>query len=449
MSLHLGNLSSRISKDDLERAFVRFGRCTIQVKDKYGFVVYDNPPCAEKALKALRGKRICGEAITLSWSNKQPRAFDRFSRGGKSYDPPPRRNYSKNDPQDYKSEFKKTDNDSKDYVGEIDHTPLSDHNDDVGGSRKNRLENENILENDMEFDRYEPYHNDDKKESDEQKNNSLLNGSPSTRKSREREGTRRLEKVNYRPPQITHRGRRKEFGDSKGNWKDISKRIKRRPSSKSMSPSPRSSTSRGSGFKTLKSPSTSRIMSPTSSSLPIDLNRSPNDRRTDSKDSVLNGLAQSKELFEKEKVGAFENENITATIGNDWEERPTKLKEGEIKKVLTEKDTHRVREDVLAPESRTSNASSSAKMSSEEIYMVLKHYGLKCPEENDKNLPVEVYFGSARSWPWEIIYYRRLKKGPISAENYARRVAQNEEFGIVDKYIRSSSGWGELNENNS
>lgn len=75
--------------------------------------------------------------------------------------------------------------------------------------------------------------------------------------------------------------------------------------------------------------------------------------------------------------------------------------------------------------------------------MVLKHYGLEL-DENERNLPPQAYFGSARLWPWEIIYYRRLKKGPISIENYARRIAQNQEFGIVDKYVRSSSGWGEL-----
>ncbi|GKV31887.1 hypothetical protein SLEP1_g40544 [Rubroshorea leprosula] len=87
----------------------------------------------------------------------------------------------------------------------------------------------------------------------------------------------------------------------------------------------------------------------------------------------------------------------------------------------------------------------STSMSSEEMCMVLDHYGLELPDENEKHLSVQTYFGSARLWPWEIVYYRRLKKGPISTKNYARRVAQNKEFGIVDKYIRSSSGWAELN----
>ncbi|KAL9238875.1 hypothetical protein vseg_013246 [Gypsophila vaccaria] len=82
-------------------------------------------------------------------------------------------------------------------------------------------------------------------------------------------------------------------------------------------------------------------------------------------------------------------------------------------------------------------------ISKEELCRVLKHYGLKDSEDN-QHLGEEDYFGSARLWPWEMIYYRRLKKGAISTENYARRLAQNAAFGITDKYIRRSSGWGEL-----
>ncbi|KAF2307693.1 hypothetical protein GH714_030857 [Hevea brasiliensis] len=73
-------------------------------------------------------------------------------------------------------------------------------------------------------------------------------------------------------------------------------------------------------------------------------------------------------------------------------------------------------------------------LSSEELSVVLKHYyGLDLQAENERHLPADAYFGSARLWPWEIIYHRRLKKGPISIENYARRVDQNREFGIDDK----------------
>ncbi|KAK9122856.1 hypothetical protein Sjap_012458 [Stephania japonica] len=107
--------------------------------------------------------------------------------------------------------------------------------------------------------------------------------------------------------------------------------------------------------------------------------------------------------------------------------------------------------DTLAPvekldmDAPTSQFKSSLSISSEEMYTVLKHHGLSVPEETERSLPADSYFGSARLWPWEIIYYRRLKKGPISIENYNKRIAQNEAFGIVDRYVRSSSGWGEGN----
>ena len=88
-------------------------------------------------------------------------------------------------------------------------------------------------------------------------------------------------------------------------------------------------------------------------------------------------------------------------------------------------------------------------VSTEEICMVLNTYGLELPKDDENNLTIDALFGCARLWPWHVVYYRRLKKGPISTENYARRVAQNQEFGIVDKYVRSSSGWGEFSLENA
>ncbi|KAG8376790.1 hypothetical protein BUALT_Bualt09G0100600 [Buddleja alternifolia] len=642
MSLHLGNLSSHIRRDDLERVFRRFGRCTIQVKDKYGFVVYDYPASAEKALKTLRGKRICGEAITLSWSKMQPRAPHGFARGGKVYEQPSRkqpmkehvdRRLGSNNQRDFEMDFKQPDgegrklgssdlidestsyhlDDSKAYVEGKDHTAANGR----GGDGKNHLEDDrwgeqvvNPSSENLEFDRYEPYRSDDKKESDELNSRSPLAGSPATWKSQERRRTGQddqLEKPDYRdnqkslntcyacgevghkrhmcplrskrhvsrsrgrlgagtdasmmgqvsdrepltsqnhgrlprrgdssPLQITPRGKRKEFKEKKRNRRDYkdedqnhTKRAKAGPSfhsdytlSRSQSPSKsleslsqspshskslhlkkkspslsRSSTSRHSGHKPFKSISELRLMSPTFSP-------SPQKGQTDSKVSMVNaagtGLAQSQDLFEGETMvrsgtGPAISENVTAVMENECEARLSILEEEGTKKDLSEKDDEHchsvsrgsgdvlksnvpqsddgyhnadtlfhqsvkemrdsqsvnlLEEHMLDPESDVSlrsNASNPATMSSEEICMVLKHYGLQYPEETEKDLPVEIYFGSARSWPWEIIYYRRLKKGPILAENYARRIAQNKEFGIVDKYIRSSSGWGDLNEGN-
>jgi len=84
----------------------------------------------------------------------------------------------------------------------------------------------------------------------------------------------------------------------------------------------------------------------------------------------------------------------------------------------------------------------SLKLTTNEVITALKHYGVEA-QEDSSDQPVEKYFGAARLWPWEIIYYRRRKKGPISTENYAKRLEQNKEFGIVDQYVRSSSGWWE------
>jgi hypothetical protein len=95
------------------------------------------------------------------------------------------------------------------------------------------------------------------------------------------------------------------------------------------------------------------------------------------------------------------------------------------------------KQDVLAKNGRNK----SLKLTTNEVISALKHYGIEAQESSDQS--VEKYFGAARLWPWEIIYYRRRKKGPISTENYAKRLEQNKEFGIVDQYVRSSSGWWE------
>lgn len=106
--------------------------------------------------------------------------------------------------------------------------------------------------------------------------------------------------------------------------------------------------------------------------------------------------------------------------------------------------------EVPEPSDRTTREGVS--VSVEEMCVALRHFGAEIPgemeKEKEKHGSLESWFGSARLWPWEGIYYRRVKKGPISVENYERRVAQNREFGIVDRFVRSSSGWGEISQKN-
>lgn len=639
MSLHIGNLSAGTRVDDLQRVFRRFGRCTVRVKDKYGFVVYDYPAGAEKALKTLCGTRICGQALTISWSNRQPRNFQRPPTSEKSNGQPHRRYSMKEYPHRRLGSYGRRENemnfheaddelrigssdliheptrycqdDSKPYVRENSHTIPSDHHG-IGDGRKNHLNasrwdeqavdplNENYLENNLDFDRYEPQNSDGKKELDELTDISPLMGSPSVKKIQDGTGLSYNEKSKKscyicgkvghkmsncqlepkrhvsgfqgrpdpsgdivplssqdsdREPstskghqrllrrgdsftqEISLRGRGNELKDKKRNWMDYEGQDKsyferaRAPSSSSIhsdytssrsqspsrssQPSSRfksksvlsekissshgSSPSRQSGYKTFKSRPNAGSMSPTSSLLPKEVNQvvspSPNKAQKKSTGSLENvvTLEQSTDLFEEDtklrSVGAIGSQSISFSVENKCETRPANLEqEGMMKDPSgkdnnlyhsSSKDSHELESyvplsdgdehivDNLALHSMKgmkdsqneqhvaatefnypskSNASSSARLSLEEVHMVLKHYGLQHPEENEKDLPVEVYFGSARFWPWEMIYYRRLKKGPVSAENYSRRIAQNAEFGIVDRHVRGSSGWGELHE---
>lgn len=597
MSLHIGNLSPGIHIDDLQRVFRRFGRCTIRVKDKYGFVVYDYPASAEKALKTLRGTRICGQAITVSWSKQQPRSLQRLQTREKLNEQPQRRypvkehanqrlgpyDLRNNEINSHKADGElKTGSsnliygsvgygpgDSKSYAGGKSHTSLNDHGVEVG--RKNRVNvsrwdeqtvdplNENYLDTNLDFDRYEPHNSDSKKELDEHIELSPLVDSPSARKIKDRRGHSNNEKSQkscylcaeaghessncplepkrhisgsqerqhptvetvpfssqdsdrepstskghqrlprHRDPltrEISPRGRAKELKDKRRNKRDHEIQEKSRferardPSSSSpihsdyttsrsrspsrslrsfSQPSSRfklksvpskkvplrssreSSPSCHSGYKTFKSRSKAGSVSPISSLLPKEVNQSvscsPDKVQEDFNGSLANDvdLHPSTDLFDEEtqlrgSAGAIRSDNDDHIVDN--------LPLDSLKGIKDAQNEQRVGA-TEANISVKSNASGSLRMSSEEMNMVLKHYGLQPPEENEKDLPLEVYFGSSRLWPWEMIYYRRLKKGPISAENYSRRIAQNAEFGIVDRHVRGSSGWGEFHEKNS
>ena len=69
-SIKVGNLNDRVTEDDLQRLFSRFGNiCGIQIYsnqiiDKFAVVVFSNPESADKA-KVVDGLKVYGRHVTV------------------------------------------------------------------------------------------------------------------------------------------------------------------------------------------------------------------------------------------------------------------------------------------------------------------------------------------------------------------------------------------------
>ncbi|XP_062112591.1 uncharacterized protein LOC133823756 isoform X2 [Humulus lupulus] len=696
MSLYIGHISARTHRADLERVFRRFGQCDVRLKDGYGFVVYDFPPNADKALRALQGKSLFGQQLTITWSNKQPRAFQRYTRGARSYESHGRdfgRRKVPNDWGNYSSGNRQTDGDGDgdrlnsedmltegrdyhqeemiDYVGEEhdnfrEDLPrdgddyIMDEQDNFGenlardggdyirerenfredlvrdggdivskmvdngrwGERVDDHSNENGLYSDLNTDRYEPYQGYDRRDKDENHWMTRSGGSalgisqenvgreldgyscfscgalghkmrdcPRKHSSRrkftrfdrgpdddvskgrgdgelerfgskswhnmhsskgaklremndkwasnsdkhqvslknkksdeavraqgkDREGKKRNKKETGSPKRQRARKSKRSASTSfyseypASRSRSISKSLKSRSRSRSVSAGSLSSDSKASSklgyLKSLSSKSRSRSSSHTSLSLSVSLGRpasSPGKAQINHKQSLNNGTIPESSYIEVQKaikgdaycenaqietgMAAVKNGNAVSVseLENDTEKSQDMREDSITKCTSSFKRTslgnsqsdvgalttgHSTPEDLKVildqtnsdalamnhilkstdiSDSGTPNVSSgrSTNISLEEMCMVLKHYGVEVPQESERHHSFESYFGSARLWPWESIYYRRMKKGPVSVENYAKRVSQNQEFGIVDKYIRGSSGWGEMSREN-
>ncbi|KAI4310588.1 hypothetical protein MLD38_035557 [Melastoma candidum] len=647
MSLYIGNLSSHISQEDLEHVFRKFGRCRIQMKDGFGFAVYEFRGNAERALRDLRGKNICGEAVTVTWSNKQPRPYQSFGRGSTFHDSRRgsyvyrgkfgRRGYSLTH-HDGRQRFNSFENDGVDrhYSADVFDEEKVHHSEDIGSSSRDVSHHsvEDIVvghdsidptdsgrwgepaqmlpdlngpapADGVDFDRYKPYRSYEENNDDESHQINFEEGSGSLGISQHDDRQERTSE--YASPDPVLEGKKLEntSHDNYGNHKLKSMECHggTQPKSGDGSCSERgtSSTSRnlndgngpvskqnhktlrdGNSFQPegtdtsqkndngrqrrggrrksdeiLKQPRNSKrsissalhgqspeglhltgVRSPFSYSMASSLSDDSENRIRKSRsrsrsfsslsppashDHLLATSQEKAPLNEDDSMGSATvpisrddpNENVelakggrTTEVGNTGGNSSTTMAGDETVNLVAEKSysvdhDHSLLADgadinavTLSPDNKKMsgyssmedsldacqkasceklqeadnheifpkgheaapsncslataiNSSNSTKHSSilpEDIIAVLSHYGLRVPKENEGHASAEEFFGSARMWPWPIIYHRRLRKGPISVENYAKRVLQNKEYGIVDKFIRSSSGWGEVTE---
>ncbi|KAH7671335.1 Zinc finger CCHC-type protein [Dioscorea alata] len=657
MSLYVGHVPPHVRRDDIERVFQRFGRCKVQLKSGYGFVVYDAIANAEKALRMMRGKIICGEQLSLGWSNRQPKPLKRADGSIRTFEPYSRRQFKEihdrvgpgraQGQRDFETgpsharAFDHSGNRS-DYASDREAGNIGNNigyiEEGKGFSSKEGLANEiNPVENDRwgepvidplighdgenhnDFDRYEPYHGLDRSYEDKTQIDSLFSSPehaiPHEKVQRERsiektdmrlikqktqqvcyrcgvvghiarecrEGDARRERfgkykhkreeVNSRssaavkrprynslgkpvvtkdPSMLEKHGRDREksqlpitkklvsederSSESKENYRNkhraesrikkekkdnhgttkkaLKKRRKRRSqtsslssdsstdssrsdsqsarsisdarqrsSSRSRSPAPESANSLS---RLASNSSDSKSMSSTKSRprsrvggsphLSISLNQeSPFSMKTEPVDvppeiSPNNKFDYVANTEKSELKGSFltsKDENALAFTDVDsksYGHHPTP--DGVAAERFEQKEWNPsigILKDAASPgklsENNIQGSSTrelnscmtipSSRVTAQELFLALRHYGLATPDEDESGISTEKYFGAARLWPWEIIYLRRMKKGAISTENYARRLEQNRQFGIVDKYIRSSSGWGECDQTNA
>lgn len=620
MSLFLGNLSATIQREDIEREFGRFGMCYINMKNGYGFAVYEVYEDAERALRTLCGKNICGQQISLSWSNRQPKYFRQFSRDNKYDEHYPGRNnrggfvnaryrntynqkhfvrQSVNNRVQNRKVNHSAENlehpreESKQSVTEAVPNAIFSHEspDRWDGAVVTDTLGETGVKNDATFERYKPQNDFENENILKNLRDSDSNGSPMQvslldKRVREqsndahvsqiettertllcsncgpfghmmdkcpREATRlerfgrlgdnrnvdhaggsrvseseNVKKHDKRDGKGNHkskdrlehqRRKRRKHGDGSLNKRDRKRRrrscpsssnecsprsqsrasksssnISSHPSSKPFHSHSNSTMSRSASVQSnpkskiscLKSitsvddsqsissdvklsPKKNRDVSPTVCIFPHDhefnvakpntgKNRSADFEVTETNraleveitDTSFNtghithkdqGDDEHMKCFSSKNMGVEEEDIVFATL-NQIPLTSTKLPEN-IKKKYEHRESSLSNSRRHHGDGNENYMDEAAKKSQQEMHMGLKHYGLTLPGGHEQDISAGTFFGASRLWPWEIIYYRRLKKGPISTENYARRVTQNKEFGIVDKYIRSSTGWGE------
>lgn len=577
MSLHIGRLSRDVRQGYLEHLFEKFGHCTVKLKNGYGFAVYDANDDAARAMRALHGKYVCGERITVHWSKQQPRFSQSFRRSSRFVesshgrtsidgvdnfrfrDSLARKNHPTSHGQSHNPDDapeKKSDEIAevlKDAGENICEDPGEMKRDEGGTSDANEggTSDANAIEHDRwgetgkgnpggdgdDFDRYEPYHGYGRQEETEKAVKASSYDSHDRRRSSEkwqehpvehsdlkhdkpksapscyncstaghiarncpqetdgkfkawtgrlslrekqelrlrrfRSPSRRRPEFHVDPMIQTHHrvpDGRKPFSDRTGRaprLSNVSRENRRHtPHNDNMPRAPKEAHKRSRSKRYRES----SLSSDRRTSLHSRSRSSRSHSRAPSPSHSAHSSSKSSQPTQPEGLRLRSGLNSEVPITSfmfDTLSNGEPLVPGKDAKVSgyteTNLDKNLVVDDIVANEvqgqktnledtsSVKSNQenlakngrSNSLKLTTNEVVSALKCYGMEARDIDLLNQPVEKYFGAARLWPWEIIYYRRRKKGPISTENYAKRLEQNKEYGIVDQYVRSSSGWWE------
>lgn len=91
MNIYVGNLSSKVTEENIREAFAAFGQVSSAtiVKDKYtgqsrgfGFVEMPDQTEAQAAIKNLNGKDLSGQQINVSEARPRPDRGRSDGRGG-------------------------------------------------------------------------------------------------------------------------------------------------------------------------------------------------------------------------------------------------------------------------------------------------------------------------------------------------------------------------------
>lgn len=569
MSLHIGRLSRDVRQGYLEHLFEKFGHCTVKLKNGYGFAVYDANDDAARAMRALHGKYVCGERITVHWSKQQPRFSQSFRRSSRFVesshgrtsidgvdnfrfrDSLARKNHPTSHGQSHNPDDapeKKSDEIAevlKDAGENICEDPGEMKRDEGGTSDANAIEHDRWGETGKgnpggdgdDFDRYEPYHGYGRQEETEKAVKASSYDSHDRRRSSEkwqehpvehsdlkhdkpksapscyncstaghiarncpqetdgkfkawtgrlslrekqelrlrrfRSPSRRRPEFHVDPMIQTHHrvpDGRKPFSDRTGRaprLSNVSRENRRHtPHSDNMPRAPKEAHKRSRSKRYRES----SLSSDRRTSLHSRSRSSRSHSRAPSPSHSAHSSSKSSQPTQPEGLRLRSGLNSEVPITSfmfDTLSNGEPLVPGKDAKVSgyteTNLDKNLVVDDIVANEvqgqktnledtsSVKSNQenlakngrSNSLKLTTNEVVSALKCYGMEARDIDLLNQPVEKYFGAARLWPWEIIYYRQRKKGPISTENYAKRLEQNKEYGIVDQYVRSSSGWWE------